>query len=293
MTALVGLRGRRGTAPEIVRSVVIALDDSTRLPAFFARPGAEQFVVQPAVDARRGEGADEFAVNAYRQQFGTDPGTTEMAIAASHYRVLRAFAEEDGAPTDVLAVAEDDALLSSDYERITARIVRAGLVRGVVVLAHPRSDAGTSHVSGYSEYTVQLSLGARVVGRTGPHAYRVGHYVGVLWGTGLYLVSRDGARQHVGAVHRHGGIPWLADDWGYIGRLADLDVRFLRPNLAGWIGDSTFREQPPVVDRFQARSATDYLRRTVAVRTRVQNLGNSTAAGLRDLADVLQHRRDR
>lgn len=281
-------RASSDTMPQVTDAVVIALDDSSRLDGFRACPGTRMFRVLTASDARRGEGGAEFDDATCRRLFGFDALAAEKAIAHSHHRALRDFALAPGRPQDVLVVAEDDARPIDDVVPVLRRIVERGLVRGVVVLAHGRSEPGRIRISGIAERQVQLSALSAVVGRTGRHLYRVGHYSGVLWGAGLYAVTREAAQRHLDLVRRSRGIHWMADDWGYFSRAAGIDVRLLRPNLAGWAGHSTFRDEVPTTSEGTAGSLRDEIARTVALRTRLRLARNVSAITLRDLADHLE-----
>ena len=156
-------------------------------------------------------------------------------MAVSHYRMLKQFAESEGGPSDLMIVAEDDAVLSSDFERIVKRVSQRLRTLDFVVLADPFSDAGVSRLRGVGERHAQLSFASKLVGvsRVSGTPYRVGHYDGHLWGTGLYLVSRAASVRYVRLVQRLGGIHWVADDYGYWKGPAQVDVKLLRPNLAG------------------------------------------------------------
>ena len=96
---------------------VIALDDSTRLDAFYSRPGSSRFEVYPAFDGRAGDVPPDFDTAAFRARTGADPLPGEVGCAVSHSRLMREFAGEEGDPDDVMVVAEDDTLLTDEIGR--------------------------------------------------------------------------------------------------------------------------------------------------------------------------------
>lgn len=271
----------------VTRYRVIALEGSDRLEKFFARPGADLFEVFRAVDGRKGEGVEDFNTPLAQFHYDFELSAAEVAIASSHLRVMREFGNESGDDSDVMVVAEDDALLSEDFEEVVQELVRSVRNLQFVILAHPNAEAGVSHVWGGSETNLSLSALSQVVKAESGVRYRCGHFSGILWGAGLYLVTRAAARKYSGVVERIGGLGWFADDWWMFQRFANADVKFLRPNLADWIGDSTFRDVPPQVVRTAPKGVRDRVVVSLALRSRAKATCRAAAATLRDLGDFL------
>ena len=84
----------RSPRSRIIRRVVIALPDSTRLSGFRAQPGGEDFEVFDAIDNRSGSVTERFDVERFRDFFQRDPRPGEIGCTLSHMGVMRSFAEE-------------------------------------------------------------------------------------------------------------------------------------------------------------------------------------------------------
>lgn len=270
----------------IVSCRVLALEASDRLDGFFTgNPLAEHFTVFRAVDGRKGEGEELFDRHAFCNLNGYDARPGEVGCAVSHYLIQKEFAEDDGAAEDLLLVAEDDARFPGYAEAILDGVVARGGAFDIVVLASPWGSAGVTHISGRAERMMQLSAASAVVGRIGSRVFRLGHYDGVAWGTGAYLITRAAARRQMRFVDRFGALHWLADDYAYFAPQAKNDVKVLRPNLVSWEGPSVVQESENTISIFAPRTRMEKWTHTVAIRTRLHRSRGVLAATLRDLAD--------
>ncbi|WP_144786286.1 glycosyltransferase family 25 protein [Micrococcus luteus] len=241
----------RSPRSRIIRRVVIALPDSTRLSGFRAQPGGEDFEVFDAIDNRSGSVTERFDVEWFRDFFQRDPRPGEIGCTLSHMGVMRSFAEEVGAERDLLLVAEDDARFVDGFESILAPLARHVPPTSLVVLADPHGPAGRRDrsVGSKSEHFVQLSLFARRFAHPSRRGVvTMGRWSAGLTGTGLYLVTRAAARGIVRSLDEEfGGRPWwVADYHGFYRDELGIDVLAVRPNLAGWEGESSIQDDDHV-----------------------------------------------
>lgn len=241
----------RSPRPRIIRRVVIALPDSTRLSGFRAQPGGEDFEVFDAIDNRSGSVTERFDVERFRNFFHRDPRPGEIGCTLSHMGVMRSFAEEVGADHDLLLVAEDDARLVEGFESIVGRLTHHVPVTSLVVLADPYGPAGRRDrsVGSKSEHFVQVSLFARRFRCPAQGGVvTMGRWSAGLTGMGLYLVTRSAARGIVRSLEdRYRGRPWwLADYHGFYRNDLGIDVLAVRPNLADWEGESSIQDDEHV-----------------------------------------------
>ncbi|MGJ6980386.1 glycosyltransferase family 25 protein [Aestuariimicrobium soli] len=274
--------------PAVVDRVVIALPDENRLESFRACPGGESFRVFWAVDGRGGRAAERFDTNRFVARVGSPATGGEMGCVLSHLSVVTAFANEVGADTDLMVVAEDDALLGRDFEAVLDRLVRRLRPIGVVVLADPFGAAGRRDFFGASERWAQLSALAVPVGPAHrPLQYRVGRVEGHLMGAGLYLITRRAARRYADWAALQGRPHWVADDYGFWAREARIGVRLVRPNLAGWVGGTQLERPEPgrateiLREHQRSGSLLERLRWRLAPRTRLRRLAASLRAARR------------
>lgn len=222
---------------QIVSRRVVSLADSARRDLFLAQPAAAGFEVWEAFDGRTGAGRDQFDAPAYKARTGKDILPGEIGCVLSHLYLLQHFAGQPGEPDDLLLVAEDDAVLSGEAGDVTRRVAHRGGF-GWALLANPFEQAGHSSFWSRNRDRVALSLTAAWVGPVAaPWRYRLGRYAGDLWGTGLYLVTRQSARALVDYAERV-RVSWTADDYVTWHQRAGVDVHMLRPNVAGWRGAS-------------------------------------------------------
>lgn len=270
---------KRRRQPKVVDKAVIALPDTNRLDTFYSRPGAEGFRVAEAFDGRTGAGTDLFDVDRFVERVGREPLGGEIGCAISHFQVLQDFALTSGRGDDVLIVAEDDALLSTNFEEVLGRVLDRARDLAYVILADPYGEADRGDFFGYSEYSVRLSALATPVGPPwNPWQFRVGRYTGLAFGAGLYAVTRDAAKKYERFVAERGSLSWVADDYSHWATGAGVRVSFLRPNLASWAGGTTLgREDPRQVNevwasrRYQGGVLTR-VRSHIALRTRWDRL---------------------
>ncbi|MEV0571647.1 glycosyltransferase family 25 protein [Micrococcus luteus] len=237
----------RSPRSRIIRRVVIALPDSTRLSGFRAQPGGEDFEVFDAIDNRAGSVTGLFDVERFRDYFQREPRPAEIGCTLSHMGVMRSFAEEVGADHDLLLVAEDDARLVEGFESIVGRLTHHVPVTSLVVLADPYGPAGRRDrsVGSKSEHFVQVSLFARRFRCPAQGGVvTMGRWSAGLAGMSLYLVTRAAARGIVRSLDEEfGGRPWwVADYHGFYRDELGIDVLAVRPNLAGWEGESSIQD---------------------------------------------------
>ncbi|MCG7423106.1 glycosyltransferase family 25 protein [Micrococcus porci] len=200
----------RTVMPDIVDYRVIALADSTRLEGFLAQPLGRRFRPFEAVDARKGYGPEDFDAEGFEVRFGRPPLNGEVGCTLSHMSVLREFAVEDGAVTDVLVVAEDDARFSRFTSEVLNRLLETSAVRGLVVLADPYGPVdmrGRLGAPTLEDKLQQSLLRRRLRPLAGAPRFAVGRWSRGLVGTGFYLVSRDAAKYDIAwrLRHRRGG----------------------------------------------------------------------------------------
>lgn len=258
----------------ITRRVVIALNDSPRIPGFLEHDSAASFVIFEAFDGRSGGGEAFFDVAGGEVITQKKLTGGEIGCAISHMKVIREFAEQVGSDEDLMLVAEDDARLVSDFEVTLTRILRrVGHVQCLVLSeAWNDVDAG-SWISVRRNPTLWLgsmSFLFRPVGPlSNPLAYRVGHVSNYIWGTGLYLISRQSAKSMLRLTDTKGRSNWVADAYHYWAPLAGVDVRVCRPGLAVWDGESQiFGRSVAPNDDVQTVGARQRLRSRIAMRTR-------------------------
>lgn len=222
---------------QITDRYVISLKGSPRREAFFSQPGVADFVVWDAFDGRTGAGRDRFDVIAFERRAGRPPEGGEIGCALSHAGLLAEFAAGAGHPDDLMLVAEDDVVFTPDFEAVLGRVART---HGWdwALLAQPLEDPFQDPFWAKNRDRAPQSLLAKPVGPpSSPWRYRLGNWDGELWGTGLYLVTREAAR----ALTHHAaqeGLSWVADDYVTWHAAAGVKVWILLPTIAGWVGES-------------------------------------------------------
>ena len=276
--------------PQIVRSVVISLRDSDRREPYFAQDFARRFTVFDAYDARIEDWRRDFDVESFVSVHGSEPTHGQAGCAISHALVIQGFARAAGHPTDLLLVAEDDGLYVDDAEDALRRVLDRPLPFDVVVLADLWSREPRAHLRRALGATSQLSFLARVI-RTPHTTYRLGRFAGPPYSTGLYLITRGGARKldEYLCSSALGQPRDLADDWARFRREAGLDVAVLRPSLAAWMDGSTTRDDSVIVaERLTtapegSETLHSWLRTHIAVRSRMRALALACRATVDDL----------
>lgn len=190
-----------------------------------------------AFDGRTGSGQELVDAQGFRRRYGRSAEGGEVGCLLSHMAVLKEFAGSAGDTDDLLLVAEDDAVFGENFERVLTRIEHRARF-DFALLAFPHESEGERGWDAPTRDWAHMSAIAMPVGPYHrPCSYRIGRYWGGLWGAGLYLVSREGARKLTRRAEENRP-DWVADDFEAWHRSAGLDVQFLRPNLCGWIGDS-------------------------------------------------------
>ena len=255
---------------------VLGLDGANRFDSFFSVGApARDFQRYPAVDNRDDHLTDaDFDSEAFRKRWGRAPSATEKGCMLSHLNMWRDFLASDA---DWALIAEDDAVISADADRVVQRIIERYPEVQLVNL----SDGYSFHAGVMNPRMryIRLSLLSPLVyGK-----YRMGKMYGPhrLECAGLYLLSRSGAEQLV-KHFEHKAPGTVADDyplyeaWG-------LDVRFVQPGLCGWEGSSVILETGKsylemVTETQKGKSPLDRLRIALAPKMRLVNAKNALDA---------------
>lgn len=235
--------------PTISKRIVIGLADSSRLAGFFGQEGGGTFDHHIAFDGRTSSGSEHFDRDAFRERTGRNPSGGEVGCAISHFEVLRYFAQQDGSEDDLVLVAEDDARLSPHTESVLSSLEQRGESFDILLLANPfdKLHGWSPRFIGYQLF--QQSFKAKRIRVSLVRSFFYGRIYGVPYGTGLYLCSRRAARKYMTFVG-DGRISWVADDYLHWAKASAVDIQTLRPNLAGWYGESTIRD----TNAWQSRS---------------------------------------
>ncbi|MCO6809653.1 glycosyltransferase family 25 protein, partial [Pseudomonas aeruginosa] len=106
------------SALPVARAAVVSLPGSGRRRGFFAQPLAGVFEVAEAFHGATQDWTPYFDAARFAEHYGRAPVPAEIGCAISHARVIRDFAAEAGADSDVLLVAEDDARFTEDFARV-------------------------------------------------------------------------------------------------------------------------------------------------------------------------------
>lgn len=122
-------------------AAVVSLPGSDRRRGFFAQPLAGVFEVAEAFHGATQDWTPYFDAARFAEHYGRAPVAAEIGCAISHARVIRDFAAEAGAGSDVLLVAEDDARFTEDFARVGRTLLQPPLRHDVVVLG----DGWTRH----------------------------------------------------------------------------------------------------------------------------------------------------
>lgn len=273
---------------KVVDRVVIALDDSRRLDAFFQQPAARGFRVFSAVDGRRGRKSLEplFDFDEAARRWKYEMPVSHAACALSHFRVAEEFARGGGADTDLILVAEDDAHFTPRAPGVIEAVSGGGDPVDLVILADGYGEGEDPGFFGASATDASLSLLCRWV-RVNGRTFRYGSYEGAVQGAGLYLLSRGAARRYCDFVTKAGAICWPSD-WFHLWAIqAGIVPMLLRPGVAQWRGDSTLGH-PPSLDLHAARVARQTRSFSSAqryyVRSRFRWVKRSVRATLNDIA---------
>ncbi|MGQ4575764.1 glycosyltransferase family 25 protein [Dermabacteraceae bacterium P7006] len=231
---------------KVVDKVVISLPDShERRNQFFERKSAKEFRVFPAFDGRKEEVPDFFDVNGFTNWYKRPPLPGEIGCTVSHYLVIKEFAEGDGQDSDVLLVAEDDAFLSDNLDLVVNKILSKSIDFEFCMLTD--AVCGTKYdlhrifkkgLFSHSFKVVHMSVfSRRVFVKKNPHMYTIGTASGVLFGTGLYMITRKSARKYCDYVKNVEKLSWKADGYACWPQKMGMRISIVRPNLA----DSRYR----------------------------------------------------
>lgn len=227
--------GMVGTPFPLARVVVISLPGSARRSGFLSQPLGEMFEVSEAFHGASQDWTPYFDAERFAELYEREPVPAEIGCAISHARVIREFAAEDGADSDLLLVAEDDARFTADFPAVLRLLVRSALPHDVVVLADGRSGSENPLVRRKFKSLLQLSLLSRVV-LAHRRLYRIGRFAGEGDCAGLYLVTRRGARkfERYAASLPGGKLNRVADAWSAFFEAGGMDIALTRPSLVTW-----------------------------------------------------------
>lgn len=270
------------------QKVVIALENSERLPGFRNQRLGDSFKVHTAFDGRYGAGADRFDAIAFLERWGVAAKGGQIGCAISHAEVISAFAQNQTPSTDLLLVAEDDARWSQDLVRVLRGIAHLPLQAGLIVLGDSFGPPYTTGGIPSPKNVSGVSYLSPTVSRRGPRRYRVGRPYGPLWGASFYVMTRLATERFHEYYTRLGKITWLADEYDQWAREAGIDVTVLRPRIVDWEGVSTINNSalasPSQAERIRGGWSLERLRCRLALRTRWAILVRSLLATKEDLA---------
>lgn len=272
---------------------VIALDDSVHIQRFFSQPEAYRFSRFRAFNGRTSDWSSLVDAEAFRGRYGDVPTDGQAGCVISHSQVIGAFADGAGSPRDLMIVAEDDALFQPAFETILRRLTRRPGVYDVAVLSDLWSLEPRKHLRRQLMATSQPSIFSSIM-RANSTSYRFGRFAGPAYGTGLYLITREGARKYSEYLRqeRQGRIGWLADDWTLLRDEMGLDIKILRPSLAFWMEGSSTRpeaalEREARAEEGRSRSEGKRLKArpvgALALRSRLRGIKLAVTAAGEDL----------
>lgn len=223
---------------QITKAVVIALDDSPRIDGFLASNWGIPFEVFPAVDTRQGDFPPSFDIEVFRERYNREPRNGEVGCVLSHFSIIEEFASSDGADSDLILIAEDDARPTEDFSLTITDILATPPHWDLVLLSEPIYGS-EKNLKYYA-----MSPFSRRVG----HEHRLGSFFDKIAGTGLYLMTRASCRKYIANVQTLEGVSWTADDYRWSNgdpRLPhpydDFDLKVVRPGLADWEGETTIQ----------------------------------------------------
>lgn len=266
----------------VARKVVIGLEGSERTVGFFRQAEASDFEWFKAIDGRSGYVPDYFDIDGFTARFNRPPYGGEIGCAASHYEVIKSFADGEGDSSDWMIVAEDDARFTSDFSKIWKRCLPKGTSPMLVSFAAGFSLPGKRHLGCMSQKLCSVSLFSKIVGWAGAYPYVCGYVYGELWGAGLYAINRVAARNYVALVGKH-GIQWQADSYHLWASPCDIRVLLVRPSLAAWEGETSIDiSHAPDEDSLQYKGIKDRVKRSIALRSRVGLIPRIVKCTLRD-----------
>lgn len=265
---------------------VISLEGSSRIDGFKKQKGAENFKIFDAIDGKYYSGQD-FNRNGFRNLYGFDASDPVVGCAVSHYLVMRDFILNSSDDSDLLLVAEDDAIFSKNFEEVVEGVVKDISGLQVALLATPFSSADKKNFFSDDEYWFQQSL----IGKKYLNKYKLARYDGTVWGAGLYVMTRDAACNYIKFVERCSGIHWVADAWDYFKDPANLDILVVKPSLASWVGDSGIQAHGFIEKNGYSNTKIGKIKELVGLRTRCKRARSVVAATLYNLYKILTYPR--
>lgn len=229
-------------AKKLVSRRVISLEGSPRTERFFAQPAAAGFELFSAVVGTKALANGEYDTAAFEKRYKRVPKPGEAGCTLSHMELIRGFAEADGAPADWLLVAEDDVVFHPDFEEVLENVCEKAARFDIVHLASP-FEGFSKIADALQPYRTQISLFSSWVGpKPFPAKFRIGPYSDLLYGTGLYLISRAGCQHYCDFAAKFPKPFWQADDYSLFEGQSELSIGVLRPNLCSWSGGSEISE---------------------------------------------------
>lgn len=226
--------------PHIASRRVIALRHSPRLQDFLNQDGAEGFTVFDAVDGRRPSSFvnEHFDFETAERRWHYTMPSSHAACTLSHLSVIREFADAEGAPEDLLLIAEDDARFTSRARNVLARVEASARHIDLLILADGYGEGEDAMPLGPTGTSVAVSALAPWMWIKGK-LFRYGTYSGIPQGAGLYLMSRNATRKYRAYVEAEGRPYWPADWFHFWALNSGIRPAFLMPGIATWEGESS------------------------------------------------------
>ncbi|QNV37347.1 glycosyltransferase family 25 protein [Rothia terrae] len=232
---------------KIVSKKVISLSDSSRIETFFLQKDAQDFLIYSAVDGR----SDIKTINKYFDKLGFENlwkykiPNSHAACAISHYLIIRDFAQSEGDDSDLLLVAEDDAVFTPRFRDVLGRIEDEKKPIDLLILAEGYGEGEKPKYLGPLASEIALSWNSRkwiIRGKI----FRAGEYWGTVYGAGLYLISRVAAKKYVKFVENQKKVRWPSDWYHYWADKSGIRKEILRPGVAQWKGESSLGHETSI-----------------------------------------------
>lgn len=265
---------------------VIALKRKNRLESFYSRKSARHFQVFWGADGFEEDLDNEFDTQRHSSHYNWEPRAGVVGAAISHARVICTFAKGEGDASDTLVVAEDDALISDFFDEVLAATFSIRH-NGFVNFSHLSAGERRPNFRSRTELERQISLLSRpILAGKGlrKRLFRAGPYAGILWGAGLYSISRGAARTFMNYIEDENRVYWVADDFNLFWREMGIPSLVVKPGLCSFYGDSVINEaDESFMDNWHAVKVTT-VREFLAPSARISKvhlIGEATVAHLR------------
>lgn len=281
-----------GREPIIRARKVISLPGSPRRQNIVPGLQAFGFDVVDAIDGRRLHDPNSFFdVRRFTDRSSVQPRSGEIGCSLSHLSVyLQYLQKEDLGDDEWVIVAEDDTVLSPQFDRDISSILRRCSTLDFVVLA-----TITAPMDVYCRDVITRRVRISPVepplvrARKTPHVRKVG-FVDLrgsdndrvfIYGTILYAFNGRGVRRFVQVM---GDRPyWAADDWRLFSMMG-LRIGLIRPTLgeASLLALSEIRSGLNSYEQWGGIPAR--VREMVAIRTRLKQIPQVISLGIADMA---------